>query len=63
MGRLVSGSKDNLIKLCDRRTGIAPTTLYVPRIFFLVMQVDTMPVITVTTRIPYKREHGLHMGT
>jgi polyadenylation factor subunit 2 len=64
MGLLVSGSKDNLIKFWDPRTGTALTTLYVSRI----LPSDTANPLTrypldISTRIRYKHSHGLHMGT
>jgi polyadenylation factor subunit 2 len=64
MGLLVSGSKDNLIKFWNPRTGTALTTLCVSRI----LSTDTAHPLTrcpldVSTRIRYKHSYGLHMGT
>ena len=62
MGLLVSGSKDNLIKFWDSRTGTGLTTLYVSRALSSVLgtRVDIMhPAINI--RITYKPSHGLLM--
>jgi len=64
MGLLVSGSKDNLIKFWDPRTGTALSTLYVFRALSLVQGtcVDMMH-LDINIRIPYRPSHGLPMGT
>jgi polyadenylation factor subunit 2 len=62
MGLLVSGSKDNLIKFWDPRTGTALTTLYVSRALELVqrIRVDTVH-LAINIRIPFKLSRGLRM--
>jgi WD40 repeat protein len=64
MGLLVSGSKDNLIKFWDHRTGTALATLYVSRILpSNTANPFTRCSLDINTRIRYKHSHGLHMGT
>jgi len=64
MGMLVSGSKDNLIKFWDPRTGTALMTLYVSRILHSEMTDSlTRCPLDINSRIRYKHSHGLHMGT
>ena len=64
MGLLVSGSKDNLIKFWDPRTGTGLTTLYVSRALSLMQgtRVDIIP-LAINIRIPYKPSRGLPMET
>jgi polyadenylation factor subunit 2 len=64
MGLLVSGSKDNLIKFWDPRTGTSLTTLYVFSSVGLVargIHDDTGPLAT-STRILYKPLRGHPTG-
>lgn len=59
-GLFVSGSKDNLIKFWDPRSGTCLSTLFV-LLHVLPVLADAMAVII--TKIRYRRFNGLHLGT